>query len=100
MSRNIDKNAVCPFFVEESGCANMPDKIKEGHKLLCSCRIRCEGLVPGSKLFLEFNSHTERNEHKDNFCYDRCWEGCPVAQILLEQYGLKINNDGTMRLAT
>jgi hypothetical protein len=88
MSRNIDKRAICPFFQEEAGCENMPEPMKEVHKRACAKRIRCEGLTRGGKIFLEFESASEKKQHLESFCYDRCWEGCPMAEMLLAGYGI------------
>lgn len=89
MSRNIDKRAICPFFQEEAGCENMPAKVKEAHRGMCARRQRCEGLVPGGKIFVEFESQKQRDEHREDFCYTYCWRGCAVASMLLELYGVR-----------
>ena len=89
MSRNVDKRAICPFFQEEAGCENMPQRMREAHMGACSKRQRCEGLTPGGKIFLEFEGKKDRDDHRESFCYTYCWEGCPVAVMLLEEHGVR-----------
>ena len=82
MSRNVDVRAKCPFFQEEASCAGLTPRAKIAHEYLKKCRIRCEGLRPGGKIFLEFEDPRERDEHYENFCVSECWRGCPLAQML------------------
>lgn len=80
---------VCPFYVQEPVCANMTTQTKKAHMELVSKRIRCEGLSYGGKLFVEFKTPEEKEEHENDFCCSHCYKGCPVAQMLLEQYDTK-----------
>ena len=81
MSRNIDINAVCPYFTEEPSGGS-----RKLHELLTKTRIRCEGLTPGGKIFLEFPNAASKQEHLEDFCYCDCWQGCPIALMLNEKY--------------
>ena len=86
MGRGMDKRAMCPFFIEEPGCGKLTPKLKAAHRRLCGRRIRCEGLTAKGKIYIEFPTEEERREHTESFCYSRCWQGCPMAQMLNEQY--------------
>jgi len=85
LSRNIDVQAVCPFFVEEAACGGSRKQLAQ-RKLVQKRRIRCEGLSPGGKITVEFKSELECEEHRYSFCYSKCWKGCPLAGILNEKY--------------
>ncbi|MBQ2876976.1 MAG: hypothetical protein IJE25_08195 [Clostridia bacterium] len=77
---------VCPFYIEEPECGGMSNAAKAAHELVVRKRIRCEGLTKGGKLFVEFRNEREKLEHLNSFCESKCYKGCPVAQMLLEQY--------------
>lgn len=81
-----DKRAMCPFYIEESGCGTLTPRMRAAHRRLTRRRIRCEGLTQGGKIYVEFPTEEERREYAESFCYSRCWGGCPVAQMLGEQY--------------
>lgn len=85
MSRNVDVRAICPFFEEEPSCGHSIKQHK-AHERIAKRRIRCEGLSPGGKILLEFSSEREKREHCENFCYSKCWRGCPLAQVLMDNY--------------
>lgn len=89
MSRSVNRRAMCPFFQEEAGCENMPPKMREAQRRVREKRQRCEGLTPDGKIFVGFNSKEERDGHRESFCYTYCWEGCPVAMMLLEEHGVR-----------
>ena len=82
MSRNIDVKVKCPFYQEEPSCDALPERARRWRKHVTRRRIRCEGLTPEGKIFLEFKSPEERTEHYNNFCTSECWRGCPLAQML------------------
>lgn len=86
MSRNVNICVECPFFVEEPGCDKLSGAAKRARDIQLSKRIRCEGIHKGGKIFLEFASKAERDEHRENFCYSNCWQGCPIANMLYENY--------------
>ena len=89
MSRGGDERVICPFFVIEPTCGEMSKQRKAAHEALVKKRIRCEGITPGGKIYAEFRNPDEKKEHMENFCESKCYEGCPVAQMLLAQYGMK-----------
>ena len=89
MSRNIDVRVKCPFFVEEPACECKSAHVKGGHAILTKKRIRCEGVVSGSKIYQEFKNEDEKEKYLYDFCASDCWRGCPVAAMILERYGVK-----------
>lgn len=84
-----NKRVVCPFYIEEPSCANMTPRVKAAHARLMRKRIRCEGICPGGKIYLEFGCQREKEGYLESFCYTNCWQGCPVAIMLLMQYDAK-----------
>ena len=80
---------ICPFFVSEPACGKMSKQRKAAHEALVRKRIRCEGITPGGKTFVEFRTPDEKKEHRESFCESKCYQGCPVAQMLLEQHEIK-----------
>lgn len=84
-----EKTIICPFYVAEPECASLSNCAKAAHEVLKRRRIRCEGLTPGGKLFIEFKTPSEKSDHKANFCASMCYKGCPVAQMLLENYDMR-----------
>ena len=89
MSRNIDVRVKCPFFVEEPACNKKNAHTQGGHSMIVKKRIRCEGLMPGSKVYQDFKSAAEKDRYFYDFCSSECWRGCPIAAMLLELYGVK-----------
>lgn len=61
--------AKCPFYMGEERQA-----------------IYCKGVIPGTNQRQSFPGSAK--DYLDEFCRDiKCWQGCPVAQKLLEEEG-------------
>lgn len=59
----------CPFYIAEG---------KRG--------VRCEGLVKGSSLRLNFNREKSFLHFRENHCCSMQWEQCPIARMLDAKY--------------
>lgn len=71
MAITAAKNAVCPFYVEQSNKT-----------------IRCEGIVSHT-LINAFKSGKKRDMHLDRFCNSFNYAGCAIARQLLKEYEKK-----------
>lgn len=65
-----DVNAKCPYF----------KRVEKG--LL----IRCEGITKGNNIILAFSQYNKLTKYRYDFCDGSCWMGCPIAQMLNENY--------------
>lgn len=66
----IIKWTICPYFLRA-------EKMK----------IKCESFnEPVLQLALEFRNMKKRDEYLESFCNTKCWEGCPIAQLISEKY--------------
>ena len=63
----IDMRMICPFYLEVYGRV-----------------IRCAPLNEAKSTDSNFYNLEQRNRYIDNFCASHCWQGCIIAQMLLE----------------
>lgn len=51
---------VCPFFIAHG-----------------RTEIQCEGLIPGSKMRVEFAEEQDKGWHQENYC-EKCYQRCEI----------------------
>lgn len=71
MNSYENAHVLCPFFKNISRNKN---------------QIHCEGIKGTEKLTLSFKTIEKRKQFGKNFCEDKCWQGCLIAQMLENEY--------------
>ena len=66
------KNVICPYYLSQS------DK-----------RIRCEGVIEGTKVSSEFSQKEEKDEYMEIYCGTHDYLQCPIASKVEEAYNFE-----------